>query len=108
MSKTTLNEMSYLVNTHETFEGNSVFAKFVGDGKYVVYSYGYHFPMYVWDCNDQVWVGNESKYSTTTSRHQSKCRPRGDIKWVKTDEIRKFVESDKTWVQHVLLRGEAV
>ena len=100
---TTLNEMRRLVEQCQEFKGNSVFAKHFGD-KYVVYSYGQHFPMYVWDYKDKLWVGNESKYSTTTSRHQSKCKPSGVSKWLDAVEMRKYLDHD-SYTQYMILRG---
>lgn len=51
---------------------------------YAVYSYGSHFPIYFYDKETDQWYGNNEKYSSTTSRHQSYARPTAseDIKWV--------------------------
>ena len=43
--------------------------------RYVVYSYGTHFPMYIWDEVTQRWYGNRDKYSITTTRHQRYACP---------------------------------
>jgi hypothetical protein len=51
---------------------------------YVIYSYGSHFPMYVWDETAKIWLGNSDKYSRTTSTHQSKYRPSEVAKWLLT------------------------
>lgn len=40
---------------------------------YVVYSYGEHWPLFVWDGFD--WYENEDSYSPTTSRHRSNANP---------------------------------
>lgn len=40
---------------------------------YVVYSYGEHWPLFVWDGFD--WYENEDKYSPTTTRHRSYANP---------------------------------
>lgn len=91
MSKTTLNEMRYEVEGLRTFEGNSVFSNWIHEAMYAVYSYGYHFPMYVYDASIKEWIGNSDKYSVTTSKHQSKCRPR-DVKfWMTTDELKGMI-----------------
>ena len=55
---------------------------------YVVYSYGEHWPLYVYDGFD--WYENEEKASVTTSRHSSYARPYATMsnkrtcKWLKT------------------------
>jgi hypothetical protein len=41
--------------------------------QYVVYSYGQHFPVYVY--SEGMWFENEDKYSRTTARHLSQARP---------------------------------
>ena len=89
------------VNILEEFQGSNMFAKWVGkviDNEttdhmlYVVYSYGSHFPMYVYDKTEDKWIGNKDKYSRSTTRHQSLARPSGeDIMWLDTDEIKNVV-----------------
>ena len=44
-------------------------------GIYAVFSYGDHWPMWVYDWNASQWYENTSKYSVTTSRHVSHTRP---------------------------------
>lgn len=44
---------------------------------YVVYSYGTHWPLYIYDVDTGVWFENTSSASRTTSRHRSHARPRG-------------------------------
>lgn len=91
MSLTTLNEMQREVNGRRLFKGNSVFSEMVGDF-YTVFSYGRHFPMYVFDFNINEWIGNSDKYSTTTSKHQSKCRPNNVRHWLKTEELKHMIQ----------------
>lgn len=64
-----------LVASKTPFKGNSVFAEQQGN-VYVVYSYGYHWPMFAHD--GKLWYENmESRPSRTTSRHHSACSPFG-------------------------------
>lgn len=91
MAKTTLKEMKYEVNGLRTFEGNSVFSKWVDENLYAVYSYGYHFPMYVYDAHIDAWVGNSDKYSVTTSKHQGKCHPDTVSHWLNTQELKEML-----------------
>ena len=71
---------SYVARKEE-FETNNqtIFAKERkyqdGTHVYVVYSYGNHFPMYVYDYVTGQWYGNSDKYSRTTSSHQNYARP---------------------------------
>ncbi len=60
------------------------------DTIYVVYSYGNHFPLYVYDVQTQQWYGNKDKYSPTTSRHQTQARPSEHIAhWFDTDALKE-------------------
>ena len=59
---------------------------------YAIYSYGYHFPMYVYDEVSGQWLGNSSKYSRTTTSHQSKYRPPEVAKWFDTGELKAIVD----------------
>ena len=63
-------------------------------GLYIVYSYGYHFPMYIYDKQTGIWVGSKDKYSSSTTRHQSDCRPSAEIKcWLDTaDEMTEYIK----------------
>ena len=91
MAKTTLRDMHAEVEGCRVFEGNSVFSTSNND-LYAVYSYGYHFPMYVYDFAIGEWVGNEDKYSVTTSKHQGKCRPNIVRYWLSTEAIKDLIE----------------
>ena len=105
MSKTTLNEMARLVQEAEPFEGNSVSAKWI-DKLYCVFSYGSHFPMYVFDGVIGEWIANNDKYSSTTSRHQSKCKP-NNVRYEMDTKALKEVISCGGFMQYKLLRGIA-
>ena len=60
---------------------------------FVVYSYGHHFPMYVYDDQENKWIGNKDKYSRSTTRHQSQLRPSSVGLWLNTDEMTSVVRS---------------
>lgn len=90
MAKTTLREMQAEVNGRRLFEGNSVFSE-ATENFYTVYSYGRHFPMYVYDYAISKWIGNKDKYSVTTSKHQGKCHPHEVEFWLSTGELRDML-----------------
>jgi hypothetical protein len=88
------------VNGHKEFQGSNTFGKWLekGNGRedadklYVVYSYGSHFPMYVYDKEQGKWIGNKDKYSQSTTRHQSLLRPSQGVEvWLNTDEMKDVV-----------------
>ena len=76
----------------EEFDGSNTMGRWVGDENlYVVYSYGSHFPMYIYDKEQGKWIGNKDKYSRSTTRHQSQLRPSSVGLWLDTDEIKCLV-----------------
>lgn len=54
---------------------------------YVVYSYGPHWPLYIWDERTAQWLGNKDKVSVTTTRHAAQTRPPDDIKYYSCDAM---------------------
>lgn len=107
MTYTTLREAGALVRRKEEFTGNNVYGRWHYDGdadlpnqkltptgavpsRYVVYSYGTHFPMYIFDAVTEQWFGNLDKYSSTTSRHQSACHPPNVHVWYDTGMMQKI------------------
>jgi len=61
------------------------------DRQYVVYSYGHHFPIYIFDEATNQWFANKDKYSQSTTRHQSQARPiweGSEMQWLSTDAMR--------------------
>jgi hypothetical protein len=90
-------EASKLVPRKVEFEGLNIFAEMqnsVGDTmRYVVYSYGYHFPMYIaeWQVGERdnaTWYENADKYSPSTSKQQTQLRPTSDTIKLCTDDMK--------------------
>ena len=74
------------VQRKEHFDGAHIFARWstkesdhkMGRSKqtiYTVYSYGHHFPMFVYDADANVWVENSDHYSVTTSKQRTQLHP---------------------------------
>lgn len=87
-------EMREFTTVRDHFKNNhgSVYTDEV-NGLYVVYSYGVHFPMWVYDEGSDMWIGNKSKFSVTTSRTQNQSRPDTDaIEMMHTDELIHLIE----------------
>jgi hypothetical protein len=49
------------------------------NGYYVVYSYGEHYPMFVYDYEAEVWLGNNEKSTPITERHRKYAWPNAEI-----------------------------
>ena len=84
-------------------ENESAFDMY-GEDLYVVYSYGYHFPMYIYDRQAGIWIGSSDRHSSSTSKHQSQCRPSEEIHcWLDTaDEMKEYIRcgSLMTYMEH--------
>jgi hypothetical protein len=71
---------------------------------YVVFSYGSHWPLFIYDSETSTWFENSSRHSVTTSRHRSQARPfnteflERDVEW-----MRKCVESKGVGITEELL-----
>jgi hypothetical protein len=87
------------VNALAEFEGSNTFSKWYSFDEYarklyVVYSYGRHFPMYVYDDEQDKWIGNKDKFSQSTSRHQSLLRPSDGVEmWLNTEGLRELINN---------------
>lgn len=93
MTKTENKHMGAFVRSRLLFENrNGTVYSQRARGLYTVFSYGLHFPMYIWEEDRQVWYGNKDKYSATTSRHQALCRPPQVDQWFDTETMCKLYE----------------
>ena len=88
--KVSNNRSRPFVQNKKEFKGNNLFAVNKGD-KYVVYSYGEHFPLFVF--SNGTWYENEDRYSVTTSKQKTQSHPLCKTKKVSTkwlcDEIKQ-------------------
>lgn len=68
-----------------------------GHRLYIVYSYGEHWPLLVFDRATGEWWANEDKYSATTSRHMTQCRPytvpSDEFRYVSAASLRGVIET---------------
>lgn len=71
------------------FKGTNFFGESYPNG-YVVYSYGYHFPLFVYVNKACQWYGNSEKYSSTTSKHKTQCG------------VYDYAEGSTEWLQEII------
>ena len=88
-----------MVDKRAAFRGSNMWGHTHWDDKhetcrYVVYSYRYTWPLYVYDSVADTWFENESQYSQTTSRHRNQCRPTG-VQTVKLKVEDMLIVADK-------------
>lgn len=95
MERIANHQMSDFTTHQRTFKTNNktVYAEYkhnrnANDDLYIVYSYGEHFPMYIYDSEVEMWFGNEDSYSPSTSKHQTLARPDvDDMTMLPTDAL---------------------
>ena len=76
-----------LVQSCTPFKGSNTFAEYI-NGVYVVFSYGYHFPLFA-KIGEQ-WYKNSDKYSTSTSKQSTQLNPLTDCIHLNTVELKKI------------------
>ena len=106
------NEMGSCVQRREEFRNNNgtVYSERFSDeesSRYVVYSYGPHFPMYVYDYAYECWFGNKDRYSQTTSCHKSQCQPSGNVIYVDTHTMCQLASGVRKNIANRILHGMA-
>jgi hypothetical protein len=81
-----------LVQAKEDFTNHN--GQLYGEWKgilYVVYSYGPHWPLFVYDAKYDVWFENEDKYSPTTTKHRTQTHPLTDTTKLCAQDMRELV-----------------
>jgi|APCry1669191860_1035381.scaffolds.fasta_scaffold63929_1 hypothetical protein len=82
MSKISNKTARGFVQVRAPFKGSNTFAEVI-NGVFVVFSYGYHFPLFAHI--NGVWYENADKYSPSTSKQQSQLHPLAET--VKLDTL---------------------
>ena len=86
-----------LVQSLKPFNGSNLFAVRISGNadlnlteRYVVYSYGKHFPLFV--NQDGIWYENQDRYSVSTSKHRSQSHPHTNTVPMTTSALIRIVE----------------
>lgn len=81
-----------MVQTKENFTNHNKQLYGRWDGSlYVVYSYGPHWPLFIYDAKHNVWFENEDKYSPTTTKHRSQTHPLVETSKLSCQAMREYV-----------------
>jgi len=83
------------VEKRRVFDGSNLYARINplnNTRLYVVYSYGSHFPLWVYDYHANIWFGNNEKFSASTSRQAAQSEPREAITWLDTSTLQSVAE----------------
>jgi hypothetical protein len=98
-TRTSNTKARLLVNGLTDFKGSNTFAETYPShdtrptNLYVVYSYGYHFPMYIaewFEGGTPTWYENTDKYSQSTTRQQSHTRPTAPTIPMTTEQMKRL------------------
>ena len=80
-----------LVGKLVEFKGNNTYSEWIDDN-YVVFSYGEHWILYLYNKNYNQWYGCNEKESITTSKHMSQLKPSNHIDVMLTQkELQKML-----------------
>jgi len=93
------------VQNREEFEGSNTFARWTTDNdipRYIVCSYGMHWPLFIWE--NGVWYENEDKYSVSTSRHASQLHPHAETRPLNKDAMESIAWQGAT--AYFIKRGD--
>lgn len=107
--RSTLHECREHVMARKEFKGSNIWGEWHGDKRYIVYSYGYHFPMWVYESATGQWYGNKDKYSRSTSKHQTMSRPYipdGGMIWFDAYDMRVIADYGYTGLVYRRLTGK--
>jgi hypothetical protein len=92
-NRTSIKFASDFVTKKEPFTASNTFGKWVKD-LYVVYSYGYHYPMFVWDDIAQAWFENITKSTRSTEKQKVHLRPNAHVEYkLDTGELMQLVSA---------------
>ena len=69
-----------------------LYGKWVSSDRYVVYSYGPHWPLLVWDEATSRWYANYYKTSRTTTKHASQTHPLTELTPLSLQQITVLAE----------------
>jgi len=94
-TKTSNKNARTYVQSFKPFKGSNTFGITIGNGDgYAVYSYGTHFPLFVY-LNGQ-WFENGERYSVSTSKHRSQLHPLAETQKVSTSDLHQIIFEQKT------------
>ena len=65
-----------------------LYAEWHGDDRYAVYSYGPHWPLFVYVPEVNLWFENKEKYGPTTSKHRTFTHPHCDTVLLSLEQIK--------------------
>lgn len=90
--RTTNKDARSYVRNKEPFLGSHTFSSYTPN-LYIVYSYGEHFPLFIYDQTNYQWLENSDPYSKSTARHRSQLRPTDHTIKCTTEQIQAVIRA---------------
>lgn len=120
--KATVGSCRQFVERRSAFHTNNkqLFGYWTTSDVYAVFSYGQHWPLFVYEPKTSQWFANEDKYGITTSKHYTKAHPLVDVTFLPCAGMKQLVAmgytklvewrllgcvAETTLEQHADLRG---
>jgi hypothetical protein len=92
MAKITNKACRAFVQAKQPFQADNIFAVRQGD-LYVVYSYGQHWPLFIYSFSNDSWLENKDRYSVITSKHRSCVHPLCETVKASVADMRRAAEN---------------
>lgn len=73
---------------------------------YVVYSWGTHFPLYIWEPVERAWLGNTTGSTTSTQQHRWDARPDSGVLPIDLDTMLEIIHEGARPVWNRILEEE--
>jgi hypothetical protein len=100
------------VQERKAFQNSNgqLYGKWETPDLYVVYSYGEHWPLFMWAGRTDTWYQNADKFSPTTSRHSSYAHPHEETELVGCYRMKQIIDAYRSAHRHEVLavRQEAL
>lgn len=87
----------YYVRNHINFTNSNgqLYGRWLTPNLFVVYSYGAHWPLFVYDAALSTWYENEDRASRTTSKHRSQTHPLTNTELRSCGWLRTYINSQR-------------
>ena len=93
--RTTNTKCRPFVQDRKAFQNSNgqLYAKWETPDLYVVYSYGEHWPLFMWAGRTETWYQNEDKFSPTTSHHRTYAHPHEETELASCYNMKQIINA---------------
>lgn len=88
--RTSNKNASNFVQEKAEFKANNLHAV-LNNHFYIVYSYGWY-PLYAYSFVEEKWFENRCKYSVSTSKQKTQCRPISDTVYLTHEQMKDLLQ----------------